>query len=393
LDSKINIIKIRDVIISIGFVLLVIFPAMQSIYPVVPEVENTENRKLADEPVFDINRLDPFPAQYEKYFNDHFSLRNQFIKLKSKLIINALQKSPMPDKVIFGKDGWMFLVKNELAEYRGTNIMKQVDIEKVVKEFLRREAYLNKRNTKLYIAIAPIKYSIYPEFLPSYVDKVNRKTRTDLIVKELNDSGLNVLDLRPVLLKEKKNGLLYYKTDNHWNSLGGFYAYKALINRIKLDFPSIPVLSLQDFNIKTDVTNGRNLAKMLNMIDDFTDTEYVFEQKFPTKAKKVKKVGYPVPKSFPYKWEFETEFETGNDTLPNLLFIRDSFGKAIMPYIDQSFNRSVFIFDAWKYRSDENIVENENPDVVVYLILESLWGGVLKGVDMSPVSSFKKNKK
>jgi hypothetical protein len=392
LGKKINIIKIRDVIISFGFVLLIIFPAVQSVYPVIPEVKNTENRKLADKPVFDINMLDPFPARYEKYFNDHFSLRNQFIKLKSKLVKNALQNSPMPDKVIFGKEGWLFLVEDELAEYRGTNIMKQRDVEKIVKEFLRRKEYLNKRNTKLYIVVAPIKYSVYPEFLPSYVDKINSKTRTDLIVKELNENGMNVLDLRPVLLKEKSNGLLYYKTDNHWNNLGAFYAYRAIISRIKSDFPAIPVLSLQDFNIKIETTAGKNLAEMLNMIDDYTDTEYVFKQKFPSKAKKVKKVGYPVPESFPYKWDFEHEFETGNHKLPNLLFIHDSFGKVVMPYVNQSFNRSVFIFDSWNYRSDENIVENEKPDVVVYLILESMWHGVLEGVDMSPAGSSGKRK-
>ncbi len=101
-------------------------------------MKNTENRKLADKPVLNPDYLDPYPAEYEKYYNDNFSLRNQLVKLKSNLIANALQKSPMPDKVIFGKDGWLFLVEKELKEYRGTNLLKQNDVDKIADEMVRR---------------------------------------------------------------------------------------------------------------------------------------------------------------------------------------------------------------------------------------------------------------
>jgi hypothetical protein len=346
-------------------------------------MKNTENRKLADKPVFNPGYLDPFPAKYEKYYNDHFSLRNQLVSLKSNIVSNALHKSPMPDKVIFGKDDWLFLVHNELAEYRGTNLMSQKDIEKIIKELLRRKKYLEKENRKLYFVLAPIKYSIYDEYLPGYIDKINKQTRSDQIINALKNKGIDVLDLRPVELKAKGKDLLYYKTDNHWNDLGAFYAYKAIISHIKKDFNNIPELSLNDFDITIKEIKGKNTAKMLNMVDDFNDFDFVFTQKSQSKAKKVKKVGYPVPKNFPYKWVFELDYETGNDSLPNILFIRDSFGKAVIPFMNQSFNRSVFIFDSWHYKSNEHIIEKEQPDIVVYMVLESMWNGLLKGIDSS----------
>ena len=378
-----NILKIRDIIISFGFVLILVFPAIQIFLPIVPQMENTENRKLADKPVLNPDYLDPYPAEYEKYYNDHFSLRNQLVKLKSNLIANALQKSPMPDKVIFGKDGWLFLVDKELQEYRGTNLMKQNDIDKIADEMVRRKEYLEKTNSKLYVVVAPIKYSIYPEYLPRYVDRINKISRTDQIVVALKEKGINILDLRPVEINAKHNNLLYYKTDNHWNDIGAFYAYEAMIKLIKKDFNKVPVLSIDDFDIEKKVIKGKNTAQMLNMVDDFEDIDFIFKQKVPSKAKKVTKVGYPMPKTFPYKWVFEMDYETGIDSLPKLLFIRDSFGKAVIPFMNQSFNRSVFIFDNWNYKSNEHIIENEHPDIVVYMVLESLWNGVLTGVDKS----------
>jgi len=356
-----------------------------------PEMENTENRKLADEPVFNPELLDPFPVEYEKYYNDHFSLRNQLVKLKSYLVVNVFNKSPMPNKVIFGTEGWLHLVPKELEEYRGTNLLSQLEIDKIAVEFKRRKDYLEKRNSKLYIVIAPIKYSIYPEYLPVYVDKINKTSRTDQIISALRDNNISVLDLRPHEIKAKEKGLVYYKTDNHWNNLGGFYAYKALIDKIKIDFKDIPVLSIDDFDIKTEVVKGRKTAKLLNMIDEFEDIKYELIQKTPSKTKKVKSVGYPMPKNFPYDYAFEMNYETANDSLPKLLFIRDSFGSALIPYLNQSFKRSLFVFDGWIYRSNEHIIEKEQPDVVVFMILESMWDGFLKGIDKSPTLHLSNN--
>ena len=74
---------IKNIVLSIGFMAILVFPTIQKYFPVIPYIESTENRKLADKPIVKWNYLDPFPAEYEKYFNDLFSLRNQLVSLKS----------------------------------------------------------------------------------------------------------------------------------------------------------------------------------------------------------------------------------------------------------------------------------------------------------------------
>ncbi len=357
------------------------FPTLQKYYPIIPELENTENRKMAVNPVLHLDFLDPFPQEFEKYYNDNFSLRNQLVRLRSSFIINTLHQSPMPDKVIFGKGDWLFLVKNELSEYRGTNLFSKDTIDIITKELLKRKDYLKTKNSKLYIVVAPTKYSVYPEYVPDYVDVINKTSRTDQIITALQKSGINTLDLRPELINAKKHGIIYYKTDNHWNNMGAFYAYKAIIKRLKEDFNTVPLLSIDDFEIEKKDIKGKNNAKLLGIADNIADISYDFIQKEPSKARVVAKVGYPIPKFFAYKWAYEMDYETGTDSLPDILFIRDSFGDAIIPFMNQSFDRSVFIFDKWSYKSNKHIVDNENPDIVVYMILESFWANFLDGIE------------
>jgi len=51
----------------------------------VPEISPTENRKLASKPIFDFSLLDPYPKNYENYFNDQFPFR-QDLSLINTLI-------------------------------------------------------------------------------------------------------------------------------------------------------------------------------------------------------------------------------------------------------------------------------------------------------------------
>ena len=231
--------------------------------------------------------------------------------------------------------------------------------------------------------IVPTKYTVYPEYLPNYIDKLSPTNSTDLVKEALLKSGIDLIDLRDSLIHLKSENFLYYKTDNHWNKLGSFFASKIILDKIKQDYPNLPTLQLEDYKIKKEIISGKNTARLIKMEDQFEDTNYILDQKTPSPAKEAYKYGYPVPPKFPYPWEYEMVYETDNDSLPKLLLIRDSFGGSIIPYLNQSFSKSVFIFDNWNFTSNEHIIENEQPDIVVYLVLESMWYDFLAGIEIS----------
>ena len=89
------------------------------------------------------------------------------------------------------------------------------------------------------------------------------------------------------------------------------------------------------------------------------------------------KRGYLSPKGFPYTDDYEIQMQTGDTTLPNAIIIRDSFTDALLPFLAEGFNRSTFIFDAWEYGNNFNIIEIEKPQIVIYIVLESNLNSLL----------------
>ena len=99
------------------------------------------------------------------------------------------------------------------------------------------------------------------------------------------------------------------------------------------------------------------------------DQSPVFENEC---AKEFKKYGFPPTKGFPYPWTYEKRYVNKEDTSGlRILVIRDSFGHQIIPFLKESFSESVFIFDAWQYKLNEQIIEVVKPDIVVFLTVET----------------------
>jgi hypothetical protein len=57
--------------------------------------------------------------------------------------------------------------------------------------------------------------------------------------------------------------------------------------------------------------------------------------------------------------------------MPDALIIRDSFTDFNIRLFAENFNRSYFIFDAWKYKAHFNMIDDQKPKVVLYMIVEN----------------------
>ena len=89
------------------------------------------------------------------------------------------------------------------------------------------------------------------------------------------------------------------------------------------------------------------------------------------KCKKIDTVLYPIPKVFPYKRQHQVFFTSSNKKLPKALIIRDSFTNAIEDKLPESFSNSTLIWDVWCYELNEDIINNEKPDIFLTIIIET----------------------
>lgn len=332
-------------------------------------ISKSENRTLARKPLFNPGLLDPYPKAYETYFNDHFLFRPQLLRFNTLTNYFLYDKSPAPEDVTIGKRGWLYLAQKEKQVYTGKYMLNNRQIRDIVGELNRRAAVLKQMGTKFYVVFAPMKQVIYPEFLPPDLVHNPSGTVTEKIVEEIRKSGgINYIDLVQPLMEAKKYGRLYNKTDNHWNMLGAYYAYREIAEQIRKDFPAVKLVENSDFSFHDTIVPSGNLAIMTDLSDYMKENDIIPRFK-RQRVKAGQKAGYKPPNN-----ELGDQFElvrvVKDTTLPTALVIRDSFTNALIPFLDETFRKTVYIFDGWHYSENKAIVDGEKPDIVLLIIFE-----------------------
>ena len=131
--------KIKKYLLSFTFLISLVFPLVNYYCGFIRDIESFENRGLAKEPNIKNSKLDSFPIQYEKFYNDHFTLRNSQIKNYSIYKLLLFRQSPFPEAITVGNDNWLYQSADELNVYNGKISLSSEESESLRKEFEYRE--------------------------------------------------------------------------------------------------------------------------------------------------------------------------------------------------------------------------------------------------------------
>jgi len=364
--------KIYATIFSALFLCLISYSLLNDLFNfyTAPKASFTENRFMAKKPTMELTNMDAFPMAYSNFFNDDFPFRSNLLAFNSGAIVYSFfQRSPYPALVHLGKDGWMYFAI-ERKFYDGSFTLTADQISQIVQELHKRAVYYTSKGIKFYLIIPLMKNEIYPEYLPPDYFRSPTGTNTDSIIAAIKkDTLIGFIDLKEPLLNAKKFGRLYYKTDNHWNFLGGFYGYTEIMNRMKKDFPSLKPLTFDDLWLVPMEIYGKNLANIMGISKFIKEEDHYVKFKKP-RAKEGILAGYIPRPDFGYPNEYEIVKVVPDTTLPKIVVIRDSFLYGIMPYLNESFSRAVYIYDTGVYAIHEEVIEKEKPDIVLDVIFE-----------------------
>lgn len=333
-----------------------------------PPSTNTEKRTKPQLPVVDFGKenLGTLIKEYDQYFSDNFGLRDWFIKTHSFLELRIFRGSST-GKVLAGKNGWLFYTDvsdgDPLGCYRGTQLFTPDDLTKIAHNLESMRKWLEKKHKMFYVFIAPEKVSIYFEYLPDYLRKISTKNRFDQLVDFLRlNTHVAVIDPRLSLMSHKNQCLLYCKLDSHWNAIGAFWAYRALVDCVRKDFPAIRPLELDDFDVDWSGTGQKDLAAMLMLTD-------VLHENLPTLLPRNEAKFQKIQTSKTIEAFREKLVKTDNPdrTLPSAVIYRDSFLTGILNFIPQNFRRTYNVWDAYP---DFELIAREDPDMVLLELTE-----------------------
>ena len=305
------------------------------------------NEKKPDIPQFSWDTPEVFLESVEPYYSKTYALRHLFIRWYCTSSIRLLDESPVPI-VVAGKDGWLFVDLNgSLDDHRGMGQLNQRQLNDTKLKWTYIKNYLDSKGIYLLVVFAPDKETVYPEFLPARLGPFIENTRLNQVIAEISTiPGMEYVDLRSTLKSAKGQYPLFYKVNSHWNALGAFIGYQEVLSHLAVRFEEVDVPKIESVTTKEYVHYGGDLPPMMIMSGEYPESRV----ELTLQPHGSSKIG-----------------------VPSLLVFQDSFGNTMLPYFKQDFETVVSAGQG--HRFDTEIVEREQPDAVIFIMVER-GGGI-----------------
>lgn len=369
LRSLIAAATVPEVVLAAGFLVLIAVPITVWFNPALePRSSFSEKRRLAQLPDLEFASIGSYPGELDRWYREHFGMRSELFRWNSWVHWAALNTSSLPDKVVVGKDGWLFQYNDHVdGNYRGLTKYSFAELEQIRHKYEERQKLLAGYGIDYYLMIPPLSGSINREHLPDRIHRVSSTTWLDQVRDHfVRYSTVPLIDPTPSLLEAGKKAPIYFKTDIHWNPYGAYFGYRDLLTRIAKDRPEVGApWPITDFDIVENTNENADLATMLGLNDVLTRVEPVFIPKRERTAEY-----FYQPQGLPggaYFLAAPKTFISPDTSKLDLLMFHDSFGLYMMPLLSEHFHRSTFV---WSGLFIPDIIPAERPDVVVQECME-----------------------
>lgn len=285
-------------------------------------------------------------------------------------------------KVLKGKWGWLYLKDdtNSFLEYQfGLKRWSSENINSAKNLLQKRAQYLEKRRALYHKFIVPEKSTVYFENLP---DDIRLSAPASDIHHGRPAQELSKLQtvtyLNDVLQEGKLFDQVYFKGDSHPNFIGSYLIYRAIVRRLRALGFDIPMIELDQIGIDVIAYNG----------DLFDQAEPEFQTSLKLENplgnyrwgyEIVKRISVDLPAhnmtreqiSADYSRWFGRPTEVISRNAPNLpraVIFRDSTSQFLVDLLAYSFSSCTFIWHGGYVIED--VIERENPDVVIHIQAE-----------------------
>lgn len=307
--------------------------ALPSLYQVLsgraiyPFIENRAQTEWPERPV-SVQEAITIPMQISAYYNDRFGLRDVLLRVRHTALVYGLGVSPV-NEVVLGREGWLYSTDPTLPsdQFLGVIPMTDAQLDVLEEKLTTTYAPFKEKNIPFYLVVSPDKETVHPEYLPGTVNVMDTQTRLRHFYANVQvEAGIHLVNPLPAIMDAKARQTVYYATDTHWNDYGAFAAAPEIIRAMQADFPGFSPRPLSYYEVKSAPVQGMDLASMLGL-PEMPDQEYNLLTAAWT------------PQELP---DGASVLVTGHDG-PVLLFVRDSFGKALLGYLADYFSKIIIV--------------------------------------------------
>ena len=309
----------------------------------------------------------------------------------------ALGISINPGKVVVGREGWLYLGDDHAASISAKRHGASPEVPLGSKTTAQHLQAWQMRLQSLgvhdfRVLVWPDKDSIYPQALPRWALPIGTSP-LDALAKQIGPSLL--VDTRAALraARTRLDAPLYYQTDTHWNMLGAWVAFRHWAEAVPMG--SLPIRwpapsSMQ--SLGTQAADSGDLARLIRLSLPRHDREALvrFDTEAPVTTQSV---------------DFDSGVELGRDgngfvappakpmlvhaqgalNQARVLWLRDSFGTAVSPFMAASFSTTLHVqHHGVNAQGLEALVRRFKPDHVFVTVVERDVLAVLEALGSPP---------
>jgi hypothetical protein len=367
--------RLADAFVVLLFGAGISLPLFQQATGVLPRIEVMDNRALAPPPALDLTPVDivNFPRQFETWYADHMGLRGLLVS-RYRRLTDAMLRSP--DRVMIGRDDWLYLRKGVvrgdirtvplLRDWCGRSTFTERQLEGWASTIADNHAWLEERGIDYLFVVPPNKITVIPDHLPRRVSCRHGTTRLEQLKDALlQRSGITLVDLRGVLRQAFESGTpVWYRTDTHWNARGVAVAYSALLKQIVALQPG--ARGIDTFDVSKRGARIGDLGRIVHIDELVPDIRWRVRPASP--------LSRPAPTPFPNQVDHLERPSSArlvdNPELPAAMVFHDSFFDGPMnELLSESFSHTVFVFHGHP-ELNRALVERERPDIVIHEMVE-----------------------
>lgn len=252
-----------------------------------------------------------------------------------------------------------------LEDFVGADPFSEVELEALANIInLRRVAYQN-QGVEYLLVVIPNSQTVYSDYVPSYLGRIGT-TRLDQLSEYAQERGydcfLNTADVLKVARYYSKD-ILYNNTENSLNSLGEWYVYSAVCDKLDTLYGAKGTkVALNGLDLYVSYTDGKTLARRAGLssiiqnktvsLSNNSNINYTAENYYGSMV----------------KTEKLNDHRIGGDCPVILMEFTDNWDRVqLMPYFSAT-------YDEVAYKSNHQfsrlVTENLKPDIVVQFIRE-----------------------
>lgn len=292
------------------------------------------------------------PLSPDDYIAQNIAFKPQLTTLYADLLMGFINETGS-DQVLAGRNGFLFFGET-MADFYAREPLSDSQVEQLAVTLSVLSQALQAQGIGFTFICAPNKNTLYPEYMPYYAVSAGNQSALTRLTQRLDAYRVATVDTAALLLKNKREALVYHPTDTHWNARGAYLVYRALMASLA-DNGAI-FYALYDDVPWADVPFTGDLPRLYRPIpgDAAFDTAPSLSRQYRTDG---------VMRSLS-----DMLISTRSDANAlSLLVFRDSFGEALFPYLANNVGRLIY---TRAFPPEQSIVAMEPIDQAVLLIAQ-----------------------